>query len=242
MQTQLIHSVALNNIPDRKVQEKLASVIGACDVCSKLDKEAGMNGICSKCRVRIEAINRYVLGNLLIDYWDLTMERDWKGDPKILKRYNELVADLNQTYSKGNSIIFVGSHGNGKTMTMINLLKKAAQKGFSVLYTTLGDIVSALTQAEYSEQFLARKELINIDFLCIDEFDSRYWLNEKSGDLYAKMLESIIRVRLNNTLPTFLASNSPNVLEGFSGAMKQSLGSLFKLIETIVVVGEDNRK
>jgi DNA replication protein DnaC len=238
----LQRSLALNNIPPKKLQEYLASILEACSECSKIEKN-GMNGVCAKCNVSIKAINRYAASNILVEHWNLSMEKDWHGDPKLLERYNQLVANIKDTYTKGTAIMFASGHGTGKTMTMSNIIKKAALKGYTALYVSLGDVVSVLTQAGFGDQFVARKELLGVDFLCIDEFDPRWWSNEKSADLYAKMLEGILRVRFGNKSPTFLATNSPNAVGALSGTLKEALGSLFSgYVETFVVMGSDVRK
>jgi DNA replication protein DnaC len=245
METLLPRSRALNNIPDRKLQEKLLSAIQSCDVCSKKTLKLGdaLDGLCSKCSVIITAYNRYAESNIPMEYWDLKMEKDFVGDPKLLNKYNDLVADLKSNFVNGTSICFAGNHGIGKTMTVACLLKKAAQRGFSAMYTTLTDVVNVLTQAPNEEKFTARRELTMVDFLAVDELDPRFMATENAADLYARTLEGVFRTRAQNKLPLFLCTNSPNIVEAFSGALKQSLDSLMKgHVQMFVVMGDDFRK
>lgn len=223
-------SRALNNIPQKKLKEILATI------------ENGSDEIQIK-NLKLIATNRCAESNIPIEYWNLKMDRDFIGDPRLLKRYNEYVADLKTSYLEGTSICFAGGHGLGKTMTISCILKKASQKGYSCLYTTLSDIVNTLTQGGGEDKFLARRELVMIDFLAIDEFDPRFMPSDNAADLYARTLESVFRTRSQNKLPTLMSTNSPNVVESFNGPMKASIDSLMKgYLKIFPVMGEDIRK
>lgn len=223
-------SRALNNIPPRKLQEALSAIEN-----SKDDLQTKS--------VKLTAVNRYAESNIPIEYWTLKMERDFRGDQRLLSKYTEYTSDLKSAYINGNSVCFAGNHGLGKTMTATCILKKASQKGYNCLYTTLSDIVSVLIQSSGEDKFLARRELGLVDFLVIDEFDSRFMPSDNAADLYARSLESVFRARSQNKLPTLMCTNSPNVVESFNGALKASIDSLMKgYMNIFTVFGEDFRK
>lgn len=225
----LSRSRALNNIPPRKLQQALDAVNNSEETLSTKN-------------VRLIAINRYAESNIPIEYWTLKMDRDFKGDPRLLTKYNEYVDDLTASYHNGASFCLAGSHGRGKTMTVTCILKKASQKGYNCLYTTLSDIVSVLTQAGGEDKFLARRELALVDFLVIDEFDSRFMPSDNAADLYARSLESVFRTRSQNKMPTLMCTNSPNVIESFHGPLKASIGSLMAgYLPVFPVMGIDYR-
>jgi DNA replication protein DnaC len=223
-------SKALNNVPQRKIQDKLSQV------------EASQEKPEIK-HFRMTAYNRYAESNIPLEYWDLKMEKDFHGDPRLYARYQTYIEDLKASYIKGDSVCFAGGHGLGKTMSGTCILKKAVQKGYSALYTTLSDIVNVLTQAGGEEKFLARRELNTVDFLMIDEFDSRFMPNENAADLYARTLENVFRTRSQNKLPTLMCTNSPNMVEAFNGPLRNSIESLvnghLKIFR--VMPGEDFR-
>ena len=222
-------SKALNNIPQRKFQEIINSINKEEDLHSK--------------NVKLIAVNRYAESNIPIEYWTLKMEKDFHGDNRLLNKYNEYVIDLKKSYLDGTSICFAGSHGLGKTFTISSILKKASNKGFTCLYTTLSDIVNVLTSASNEEKFLARRELSLVDFLAIDEFDSRFISSDNAADLYARTLENVFRTRSQNKLPTLMCTNSPNIIETFNGPLKASIDSLMKgYLKLFPVFGEDYRK
>ena len=221
---------ALNNIPKKKLNEWLSTV------------EASAEDLKTK-STRLTAINRYAESNIPIEYWGLKMEKDFHGDPRLLTKYQEYTADLKSSYIGGHSVCFAGGHGLGKTMTVTCILKQASHKGFSCLYTTLSDIVTVLTSAPNDEKFLAKRELALVDFLVIDEFDSRFMPSENAADLYARSLESVFRTRSQNKLPTLMCTNSPNVVESFNGPLKASIDSLMKgYLTPFPVFGDDFRK
>lgn len=225
-----LRSPALNNIPKRKLLDVLASIKDSAED----DKIKYTKTI---------AINRYAESNIPIEYWNLKMEKDFTGDSRLLTKYQEYTSDLKSSYITGSSICLAGSHGLGKTMTATCILKKACQKNFSCLYTTLSDIVNVLTTAPGEDRYLAKKELTLVDFLVIDEFDSRFMPSENAADLYARSLESVFRARSSNKLPTIMATNSPNVVESFHGPMKASIDSLMKgYLKVFPVLGDDFRK
>ena len=227
----LTRSRALNNISPRKLQEALSAV------------ENSQDDLVTK-NTKLIAINRYAESNIPLEYWFLKMEKDFHGDPRLRLMFDEYAADLRNSIINGTSICLAGKHGVGKTMTITCLLKKACQKGFSCQYSTLSDIVSVLTQGSGEDKFIARRELVLVDFLAIDEFDSRFMPSDNAADLYARSLESIFRVRSQNKLPTLMATNSPNPVESFNGALKDSIDSLMKGYVKIFTVapGKDFRK
>lgn len=223
-------SRALNNVPQKKLLNTLAAI------------EASTDDLQTK-SIKLTAINRYAESNIPMEYWTLKMEKDFIGDPRLLAKYNEYVADLKASYINGSSFCLAGGHGLGKTMTMTCILKKACQKGYSCLYTSLSDIVTALTSASGEDKFLARRELVKVDFLVIDEFDSRFMPSENAADLYARSLESVFRTRASNKQPTLMCTNSPNVVESFHGPLKSSIDSLMKgYVKMFPVMGKDIRK
>lgn len=211
----LIRSRALNNIPPRKLQDALSQIRDNNDELQVKN-------------TKLTAINRYAESNVPIEYWTLKMERDFVGDPRLLNKYIEYTKDLKQSYVTGESICFAGGHGLGKTMTITCILKNAAQKNYTCLYTTLSDIVSVLTTGGGEDKYLARRELVLVDFLAIDEFDPRFMPSDNAADLYARALEGVFRTRSSNKLPTLMGTNSPNPIESFTGPLKASIGSLMK--------------
>jgi DNA replication protein DnaC len=227
----------------RKLEEAKVDILAACNKCCLLNIQTnGMNGVCVDCNKAIQRVIRFHSANIPCGYWSISMEKDFIGFAPLMTKYNELVGDLPKMMKEGRSLLLCGQHGVGKTLMATSLLKKMVLKGYDGIYTTLGDAVSALTGSEYNEQFVVRKQLQMVSGLVIDEFDNRFVSSDKSSDLFARSLENIVRARLANKLTTVIISNSPNIIETLSGDLKSSLGSLFALLEKVVVLGNDARK
>lgn len=217
----------------------MIETIKSCPDC--VQKQANLNSLCQRCRTINTAIQRYAESNIPVRYWNLEMN-DFKGDSILSSKYKEIVTDLPDTYKRGISLCFAGGHGVGKTMTVVNILKRAVEKGYSAHYATLNDIVSALITSDSQERYISRNQLLTVDFLVIDEFDPRFMGSENAADLYGRVLEDIFRTRSQNYMPIFMCTNSPNVVESFHGSIKSSVVSLMNYVKTVPVLGKDFRK
>lgn len=236
---QISRSEALITIPPRKVVTALEQTLSKCEECGP--KGAKLDHACDKCCLINQALKRYAQSNIPIRYWGLSM-KDFKGDGVLIEKYNEITTDLHTAYNDGICLCFAGKHGVGKTYLCTNILKRAVEKGYQCLYTTLSDVVSNAVSGPIDQKFKTRKELIMVDFLVLDEFDPRYMPTDASSDLFGRQMEEVFRKRTENQLPTFMCTNSPNVIDSFQGPIKQSIESLMNFTTTITVVGKDFRE
>jgi len=215
---------SLRNVPHQKLDLALSDLEPIEDI---------------KKRSRLkQALHRYYEANIPVKYWNLEMKRDFTGGKDLLVYYDDITKDILAIYKRGIAICFAGSFGVGKTMLATNILKRALEKGFSGLYVNLNDIISAMKS---HEQFQARQELLQTDFLIIDEFDPRYMSSQASSDFYGRTLEDILRNRTQNKLPIIMCTNSPNPNLSFEGSLQQSISSLFNLVDLVPFLGEDYR-
>lgn len=222
------HSKFLNNIPIKKLEIKNQEIKNSTDIEEKIKV------------IKITALNRFYESNIPVEYWDVSI-KNFPGNKLIVSTFDDYTKDLKQSYIDGKSICLCGSHGVGKTTLLSSILKFASIKDYSCLYTTLSDVVNAIV-SNSDEKSIIKKELNTVDFLAIDEFDGRFIGSDNAGDLFARTLENIFRTRSQNKLPTLLATNSPNVLNIFSGQLNASLNSLFSgYIESIAILGKDLR-
>lgn len=227
----------LLSIPQKKIDQAIQDAINSFEQ----DKGKAIDdGLSNECSLMVEAIHRYAAANIPVDYWFRDMS-NFKGDKGLLARYLTIASDIERAYTKGAKLCFAGNYGVGKTLTCACILKKAVEKGYSGLYVTLTDIVTLMASHNVDGKYVARQQLLTVDFLVIDEFDPRYMGTENASDLYGRILEPTLRTRIQNTLPVFLCTNSPNVLSSFSGALKQSISSLMGLVPMVPVLGSDYR-
>jgi DNA replication protein DnaC len=237
---QISKSSLFVNIPPRKITNALETTIKNCDVCSK--NGVKLDQACDKCRGINTILRRYVDANIPVMYWRLDMSKHFKGEQYILDKYNEIISDLSVTYDIGICCCFAGSHGVGKTLLTTNIIKRAVAKGYSGLYVTLSDVVESIISLSNDQKVMARQKLLEVDFLVIDEFDSRHMGSDAASDLYGRILENVFRTRVQNKLPLLMCTNSPNVVESFDGALKKSIESLMNYVEIVPIIGKDFRK
>jgi DNA replication protein DnaC len=168
---------------------------------------------------------------------------EYKG-PEIFRTvYDNCIENIQIVYNDGKNFSLLGDHGIGKTTVATAILKRMAEKNYNCLYTTLTDMVNVLIESPFDEKYTAKKELTQVDMLCIDELDSRFFaLSENTAALFGKSLEVIIRTRLSNKLPNIFISNSPNMLEGFPRLFINSFGSLMSNVKEFAARGPDCRK
>lgn len=226
----------LRTIPTKKLLLEVQNNKEKCEECSSKKEN------CQRCIAFHEMLSRFANANIPVRYWFLSMDK-FEGSEVLLDHFKKITNDIDQSYKDGVSYRLQGTFGAGKTMVLTSILKKALIKGYSALYITLNDIVNNLVYGKSDNKSLVRQELLSTDFLIIDEFDPRFFSSsDNASDLFARMLEDIVRHRLQNKLPTFFASNSSDATEGINGSLKLSLKSLFSYVKTIDVIGKDMRK
>lgn len=222
-------------VPKSKRDYIISQIEQNCPVCHG----AG----CSTCRGKVARVTMYARSGIPVEYWD----RNWKefdGDPNFKNFVRDnILKRIKDVYHNGESFAFVGNLGLGKSYAACAILKLAIVSDFRAQYQTMSDIINNTLSANIdSNAYL--KELMEVDFLAIDEFDVR-WIfpSEKSEKMFGSTLEHILRNRFQNRMPTLLCSNTvelDNVLsEDFSKAF-ESLRNQY--IKQVFVSGKDYRK
>lgn len=129
------------------------------------------------------------------------------------------------------------------TMTCACILKRVVEiKQYSALYVNLTDVIHVLLTSSAEDKVWARKTLLETDFLVIDELDDRFMGSENAADLFGRILEPIMRTRIQNRMPLFFCTNTSKVEESFSGPLKASIESLMNLVKLVPIVGGDDAR
>ena len=184
----------------------------------------------------VDVFNRYYAANIPVDYWYRDMN-DFSG-PNVLKNhYIDFTTDIKKSFKAGKMAMFSSSHGVGKTLTSTCILKRAVERGCSALYVNLTDIINVLLSSPNEVKNNARELLLSVDFLVIDEFDTRFMGSDNAADLFGRMIEPIVRTRIQNRMPLLMCTNSIKVEDSFSGPLKASMESLMKVIKLVPVLG-----
>lgn len=197
--------------------------------------------LCYECTTKFKIIRRYCDANIPVDFWFRNMDQ-FKGSKKLKNLFEEY-STIEKSFRDGASTCIMGKHGIGKTFCSASILKIAVEKGYKALYTNISDMVNVLIYAQPDTKAEVRQELCMVDFLVVDEFDYRFMGTETSADLFGRILESILRVRLQNRMPTILISNSPDPLASLGDNLRESLGSLISgYMKQVTVLDKDHRK
>ena len=214
----------------KKLELVKQDIIGRC----------GCQTGCSKCSSQLRFITRLADAGIPVAYWFLKMS-DFSGAENIKKATETYIASIKQSYQDGSCICFAGTLGTGKTYSMTNILKAALAKDFTAYYTSLSDIVNNLTNFETKYRY---NDLVcHSDFLAIDEVDSRHIASSDAAkDFFGANFERIIRFRVQNKLPTLMATNNAGIEEAFGGQFRKTIESLASSKMLVVpALGKDYR-
>lgn len=226
MDTQFSQSPFLN-IPRKKLDDALEDIFNT-------HSEKGV--LTAGGAALTTAFTRYYEANIPVDYWWREMD-NWSGPSILGKVYLAVTKDIKSSFKKGERAFFAGKHGIGKTMVSCCILKRVVEYNYSALYVNLTDIIHVMLNSTPQIKSEARDILLNVDFLVIDEFDARFMGTENAADLFGRILEPIMRTRIQNRMPLFFCTNSVKVEESFSGPLRASIESLMKVVKLIPVIG-----
>jgi len=163
---------------------------------------------------------------------------DFQGPKLLNKLYEDTTSDVKGAFKAGKKARLAGKHGIGKTMTVCCILKRVVETGkYDAMYVNLTDIIHTMLASPPEVKTFAREQLLNVDFLVIDELDSRFMGTENAADLFGRILEPIVRTRIQNRMPLFICTNSTKVEESFSGPLQASLESLMNVVSLVPVIG-----
>ena len=209
-------------------------------VKSNIINKHGCGGnVCQECAVKFALIDKYAECNIPVGYWFLNMSKFF-GSSKVKEVINAYIENLEQNYLDGTSICLAGNQGTGKTMSSICILKAGIKSGKTAHYTTASDILNTMTTRE---GVVLSSTLRKVDFLVIDELDSRFFPSDSAKELFSGIYENIFRFRVHNTLPTILCTNETDeLLNVFYGPGVYAIKSLnAQYLKIYPVVGKDFR-
>ena len=199
------------------------------------------SGYCAVCTKKEILIDKMYDANIPVGYWNTSMKK-FIGNEKSKEVVSNYIENIKHNFINGKSICFAGNQGTGKTMSSICILKSAIKNGFSCYYTSASDILSDMTKYETSGDL--KTKLKEVDFLVIDEVDSRFFTSDSVKELFSSIYENIFRFRAHNYLPTIICTNeTSNLLDVFRGQGVQAIKSLNDQHMTIIpFIGKDFRK
>lgn len=196
---------------------------------------------CSTCKSKETRITIYANSGIPVEYWNKSW-KDFNGDPKFKTFVKEQILQrIKQVYEGGESFAFIGNLGVGKSYAACAILRMAIMNDFKVQYIQMSELITNLISKTSEENY---EHYASVDFLCIDEYDSRWiYPSEKAEALFGQSMEFILRTRFQNNMPTIVCSNTLDIDDVVSGDFSKALNSLFsKHLTPVYVSGKDFRK
>jgi len=219
-------------IPIKKIELAKEDIKNKCETCKN------RSTVCYNCKRWFGFINQMANAEIPVDYWFRSMN-NFYGYKELKNEILNISNNIDDIYKSGQSFYIAGNRGRGKTMSACSVLKKSLLSGYSAFYINLSDLITRITTISPS----LKLNLKNIDFLTIDEIDNRFFPTENSMELYGAQLESLLRSRMQNKLPTIMCSNALDIDLVFKGQFKESFQSLWnQFVKTLTAAGPDARK
>ena len=155
------------------------------------------------CRTQIALTKHYLYANLGKAYHTLSFD-DLRTDKQELgEAIHDYVDNWPSYQHYGRGILFHGGLGTGKTLAIVLILKELVKTGVRCWFTSFNAAMNAYMYSDEKRQFF--QELKTADCAAIDEIPRP--VSEKQRDLYQEVLEWLTRYRVENALPTLMATN-----------------------------------
>lgn len=165
--------------------------------------------------------------------WEVWHDKEWEDfrDEKIRKLVKVVVDNQDR-----RNLILYGPNGTGKTLLMNVAFKELYHKGFTVHVIDFRDLVREYTKSFNGDNSFY--ELINVDYLGIDDLDKEFKNSGAGKDLVNTVLDYTLRYRFQRQLPIWVTFNM--LLSQVESVYNVHIASLLKRSSQIVTFrGED---
>lgn len=190
-----------------KTSEKIAQFnaeiytkyVHGCKICNG-------NSMDCVCREKYRLISNAYTSCIPMNFWDV-LERDITNN---VAAFNNILVPYSRNLKKalrnGYGLLFVGDNGVGKTHFISWLLMLALSKNRTAYYTRMMELDSNIKRGFKDDEIEKRlRWMLTSDFLAIDELGKE---RAKSCNTYTdSQVERIIKQRIDDGMPTLLASN-----------------------------------
>jgi DNA replication protein DnaC len=178
--------------------------------------------------------------------WHKKTLAEYRNDKQALKSVNEYLGKSKEALDRGVGLYLWGANGTGKSHLMNTAFIQLISEKYRVRVYTMDEIVDKFTSSWYSEEEKVELDRIlrTIDFLGIDEFGKNVDENGKPKylpDLVKRVMESVIRYRVQMCKPIWFASNTdPKFVKD---VFSEDVASLLREgVIPVLVKGDDYRR
>lgn len=170
-----------------------------------------------KCFQKLLNYSKYDRAGIGQDWWQFSLTDIEEDFPKtILKDAKEFIEKLKRCVVNKVHLFFFGKHGRGKTTIATLLLKEIVNAGYKARIVKARHIIDML----YSGQI---KDLFELDFLVIDEFDKINPVGNQLSDFALTVSD------LMDEMGMILVSNKSIEELGYPTVIMERLESISKL-------------
>lgn len=210
-----------------------------CSLCQ--DTGITEHGICSCVKARAnekmlkQLCDQFPVDDFSFETFSLSY---YDGDEKDTMNdiYKKCISYANTFTKHSKSLYIMGNTGLGKTHLTFSMAKEIVKKGYSVLYCTAQNMITALEKEHFGNNEQPLQEYyLNSDLLIIDDLGTEYLSPVAQSELY-----HVINHRILINLPTIINSNlCPSELEKRYG--ERLVSRIFGCYHTLHCVGDDIR-
>jgi len=155
------------------------------------------------------------------DYWECEIHKIPDNNYKqVLSAY---IASLPSNDKEGRGLYLYGNYGSGKTGAGVAILKEAMRRGARAMFVAALELPDIFGYNN-KEAVKLKDPILNTHFLLLDDLGA-----ENCASWSTSWIETIVKLRNNNRLPTIITSNdSPVKTCERIGSIVSILGSRYK--------------
>ena len=170
----------------------------SCECFSELLKKLAVEELNSKSKISLHDFDEFRL-----DYYPINSSDGYTAREQMLQVYN-FCLDYTENFSKNSpSLLFKGNTGLGKTFLSSSIAKKLTEKGFSVVFDSIMNILRTVENEHFGRSSGDTMSLIvDADLVILDDMGSEFISNFTGSVLY-----NIINDRMNQNKPTIVSTN-----------------------------------
>lgn len=159
------------------------------------------------CEVQMLLQKHYFRANIGREYHDICLAHFEGPDrDQVVPVVEKYLVQFGNNFHFGLGLTFTGPYGTGKTFAMTCVLKELVKQGRDVYFTTFEQLINVWGDSWHDAEAkqLLEKRLKTTEVLGLDEVRSD---PRNAGGFLANGLDSVIRYRTANLLPTLVTSN-----------------------------------